>query len=187
MSPAALRLYRLVLYAYPAAFRRDYSPEMEQLLCDQHRRDGVTAQRLMMQEVRDAARTAPRLRWETPMNRVVIIALTTTVAVALLLAVGALGLVLIGVIGSVAWLLWGRSPRPIAPAATSRRWMAWLTVGIVSIGIGVAIPQLDGGELSAMWWTIMAITVVGGAFIAVVGIMFAVNHRQHRLASPHTP
>ena len=186
MNPVALRLYRLMLHAYPAAFRRDYSTEMEQLLLDQHRHDGPAAGRLVMREILDAVRTAPRLRWETPMNRVVIIAIAATAAIASLLAGGALALIPIGATLLAAWLLWGRSLQPIAPAGSPRRRLVWLTAGVVSIGIGVAIPQIDGGELSSLWWTVMAVTVLGGIVMAVIGIVLAVSDRAHRLGTTHS-
>jgi hypothetical protein len=158
---------------------------MEQLLLDQHRNDTAAAGRLVMREILDAVRTAPRLRWETPMNQVVVIAIAATVAIASLLAGGALALIPIGATVFAAWSLWGRSRQPIAPAGPSRRWLVWLIVGLVSIGIGVAIPQIDGGELSSLWWTVMAITVVGGIAMAVAGALLAVSDRGHRLGATH--
>ena len=80
-----------------------------------------------------------------------------------------------------AWFQWGRSLQPIAPARSSRRWLSWLLAGGVSIAIGVAIPQIDGGELNSVWWSVMAITVVGGIFMAVIGVLLAVSDRGHRL------
>jgi hypothetical protein len=187
VNPAALRLYRLVLLAYPASFRREYGSEMEQLLIDRHRHDGSAAGRIVLREILDAVQTAPRMRWETPMNRVVIIAVAATVAIASLLAGGALALIPIATTALAAWLLWGRSLQPIAPARSSRRWLWWLIAGGVSIGTGVAIPQIDGGELNSLWWTVMAISVVGGIVMAVIGVLLAVSDRGHRLTATHTP
>jgi hypothetical protein len=187
VSPAARRLFRLVLLAYPASFRREYGGEMEQLLIDRDRHDGRGAGRIMLGEILDAVCIAPRLRWETPMNRVVIIAVIAAVAIAALLAGAALALIPLAVVALAAWYLGGRSIRPIAPAYSSRRWVWWLLAGGVSIGIGVAIPQIDGGELSSLWWSVMAVAVVGGIVMAVIGILLAVSDRGHRLPATHTP
>jgi hypothetical protein len=181
VNPAYVRLYRLVLLAYPASFRREYGTEMEQLLLDQHRHGGPAAGRIVIREILDAVRTAPRLRWETPMNRVVIIAVAAAVAIASLLAGGALALIPIAATVVAAWFLSGRSLQPIAPARSSRRWLSWLLAGGVSIAIGVAIPQIDGGELNSVWWSVMAITVVGGIVMAVIGVLLAFSDRAHRL------
>jgi hypothetical protein len=186
VNPAALRLYRLVLRAYPAGFRRDYGSAMEQLLLDQCRADPPAVGRVVLREILDAVLTAPRLRWEIPMNRIVLVAIAVTVAIASLLAAGALALIPIGATAVAAWFLWGRSLQPIGPAGSSRRWRAWLVAGLVSIGIGVAIPQVDGGELSAVWWTVMAVAVVGGIGMTVAGILLALSDRGHRLTPiPH--
>lgn len=187
MNPAALRLQRLVLHAYPAAFRHEYGTDMEQLLLDQDRHDGPATWRIVGREFLDAVRTAPRMRWETPMNRVVIIAVAATVVIASLLAGGALALIPMTATALVAWLLWGRQLQPIAPARSSRRWLWWLIAGAVAIGTGVAIPQIDGGELNSLWWTVMAITVLGGIVMAAIGILLAVSDRGHRLTATHTP
>jgi hypothetical protein len=187
VSPAARRLYRLVLLAYPAPFRREYGTEMEQLLVDRNRRDSRVAGRIMLREVLDAVRVAPRLRWETPMNRVVIIAVAATVAIAALLAGAALALIPLAVVALAALYLGRRSLRPIAPAHSSRRWAWWLLAGGVSIGAGVAIPQIDGGELNSLWWSVMAVAVLGGIVMAVIGILLAVSDRGHRFPATQTP
>jgi hypothetical protein len=187
VNPAARWLYRLVLLAYPVPFRHEYRTEMEQLLIDQHRHEGPAAGRILVREILDAVRAAPRLRWETPMNRVVIIAVAATVAIASLLAGGALALIPIAATGLAAWFLWGRSLQPIAPARSSQRWLWWLIAGGSCIAIGVAIPQIDGGELNSLWWSVMAITVIGGIVMAVIGVLLAVGDRGHRLTPTQTP
>ena len=187
MSRTALRLYRVVLHAYPAAFRLDYGTEMEQLLVDQRRHDTVAAGRLVMREALDAVRTAPRLRWENPMNRIVIVVIAATVAIAAGVVGGPLALIPIGATALATWFLWGRSRGPIAPAGASRRWRVWLIAGLVSIGIGVAIPQIDGGELNSLWWTVMALTLVGGIAMVVAGILLGVSDRGHRLSPTQSP
>jgi hypothetical protein len=184
VSSRALRLYRLILRAYPAAFRQEYGAEMEQLFVDQHIHcTGPPDRWIVLREVLDAARTAPRMRWEKPMNRVISIAVAVTVVVAAALAFGPIALVLLAMMGVAAWFLWGRQLDPIASAQSSRRWLGWLVAGGVSIGVGVAIPPIDGGELSSLWWTTMAVAVVGGIVMAIIGVLLAVSDRGHRLGT----
>ena len=178
-----IRLYRLLLIAYPAEFRRHYRAEMVQLLLDQRRHGARPMWRILLRETIDAARAAPRMRWESTMNRVVIIAVGVTAAVAVLLSRGALALIPVGLIALVAWFLWGRRLGPIAPAPSSRRWARWLAAGGAAIAIGIAIPQIDGGELNALWWTAMAVALLGGIAMAIIAILLAVSDRAHRLAS----
>ena len=121
------------------------------------------------------------------MNRVVIIAVGVTIAVAAFLARGALALIPLGVMALVAWLLWGRRLEPIAPAPSSRRWVRWLAAGGAAIATGIAVPQIDGGELNALWWTVMAAALLGGVAMAVIGTLLAVSDRAHRLASTQVP
>jgi hypothetical protein len=187
MSSTSIRLYRLLLIAYPAEFRRHYRAEMVQLMLDQRRHGARATWRILLTEAFDVARTAPQMRWESTMNRVVIIAVVATVAIAALLTRGALMLIPLGIIALAAWLLWGRRLTPIAPAPSSRRWVRWLAAGGAAIAIGIAIPQIDGGELSALWWTVMAVAVVGGIVLAAIAILLAVSDRAHRLASTQLP
>jgi hypothetical protein len=183
VRPTAIRLYRLLLLAYPAEFRRHYRAEMIQLMIDERRHGTRPTWRILLRETFDAARTAPQMRWESTMNRVVIIAVVATVAVAALLTRGALALIPLAIIALAAWLLWGRRLEPIAPAPSSRRWARWLAAGGAAIATGIAIPQIDGGELNALWWTVMAVALLGGIAMAVIGILLAVSDRAHRLAS----
>lgn len=187
MSPAARRLYRMVLFAYPAPFRREYGREMEQLVIDRHRDDREAEGWVVLREIVDAARSAPRMRWETPMNRVVIISGAATVAVAWLVAGGPLAFIPVAATAVAAWFLWGRQPQPIAPARTSRHKRAWLVAGGLSIATGVAIPQIDGGELSALWWAVMAVALLGGVAMVVAGVLLAMSERGHRLAAAQKP
>ena len=48
----------------------------------------------------------------------------------------------------------------------------------------VAIPAIDGGELSELWWTVMAATPLGGIGMAITGVILAASDRANRLASP---
>lgn len=68
MSVVGVRVFRLVLLLYPAEFRRRYGDDMVQLMIDQQRHDRRPVSLVLMDEAIDAARTAPRMRWESPMK-----------------------------------------------------------------------------------------------------------------------
>ena len=118
------------------------------------------------------------------MSRIVILAVVGTAAITAIL-VAQLALIPIAVLGLAAWFAWGRPLRPIAPASASRRWLTWLIAGGAAIAIAIAIPAIDGGELSELWWTVMMLTLLGGIGMAITGALLAVSDRAQRLASPH--
>jgi hypothetical protein len=118
------------------------------------------------------------------MNRIVILAVAGTAAIAAIL-VAQLALIPLAVLGLAAWFAWGRPLQLIAPAAASRRWVTWLIAGGAAIAIAIAIPAIDGGELNALWWTVMMLTLLGGIGMATTGALLAASGRAHRLASPH--
>jgi hypothetical protein len=69
---------------------------------------------MLLEETVDAAHAAPRMRWESPMNRIVILAVVGTVAIAAIL-VAQSALIPVAVLGLAAWFAWGRPLQPIAP------------------------------------------------------------------------
>jgi hypothetical protein len=183
VSAIAIRLYRLVLFAYPPSFRLGFGDEMVRLLIDRRRHEGRSEWRILLEETVDAAHAAPRMRWESPMNRIVVLAVVGTLGITAILA-GQLALIPIAVLGFAAWFAWGRPLQPIAPIAASRRWAPWAIAGGVAIAIAIAIPAIDGGELDAFWWTVMTLTFLGGVGMAITGALLAVSGRATRLASP---
>lgn len=168
---------KAVLRAYPAEFRRDYSDAWLQSLNDRHRHDGEGLVVLVLREIVDATRVAPRMRWESPMNRVVIIVLAVVVAAAVALAASPLALIPVAaVVGAAAWWL-SRQGRPIGSASVTRRGSGMLASGVAGIGIAALIPAIDGGELSELWWTVFAGSLLGGIAMAVIGIIRIADHR----------
>jgi hypothetical protein len=184
VSAAAIRLYRLLLLLYPAEFRRRYGDEMIQLLIDRQLHEQRTTSLALLHETVDAVRTAPRMRWESPMNRTVIIVVAATLAIAAAI-VAKVMLLPLALLAIAAWLMWGRRARPIASAASSRHWMRWMHGGAVAIVVAVAIPAVDGGELNEFWWTVAAVALLGGIAMAVTAMVLAASGRAHRLASPN--
>ena len=181
MSSLAIRLQRLLLHAYPSAFRREFGADMVQLMIDQHRYEGRSPWRSLRTETFDAARSAPRMRLESPMNRLVVVTIAATASIVAVL-VATVTLIPIAVLWFGAWFVWGRKLQPIAAVSTSRRWATWLVAGAVAIAVAIAIPAIDGGELNAFWWTAMFVSLLGGIAMAVVGTALAVSDRSHRLS-----
>ena len=179
MNRIALAAYKAVLLPYPSEFRRAYGDAMVQSLVDRYRHDGAALMPLIVSEVVDAARAAPRMRWESPMNRVIIVIIAATVAAAVALAVSPWALIPIAGAASAAgwWSL--RQGRPIQPSTSgSRRGLAWLVAGAASVGVAVVIPTIDGGELSEFWWTIFALLLLGGIAMMVIGLIQAMTSRK---------
>jgi hypothetical protein len=184
MRAATIRLYRLVLLLYPAEFRRRFGDEMIQLSIDRQLHEQRTTSLALLHETVDAVRTAPRMRWESPMNRTVIIVVAATLAIAAAI-VAKVMLLPLALLALAAWFMWGRRARPIASAASSRHWMRWMLAGAAAIVGAVAIPAIDGGELNEFWWTIAAVALLAGIAMAVTAVVLAASGRAHRLASPN--
>jgi len=181
---AVVRLYRLVLLLYPTDFRRRYGKDMAQLLIDRQLHEQRPDWLVLLHETFDAVRTAPRMRWESPMTRTVIIAVAGTVGIAAALVAKVI-LLPLGVLAVAAWLVWGRRARPIAPASSSRHWTRWLLAGALAIVFAVAIPTIDGGELHELWWTVAAVALLGGIAMTITALVLAASARAHRVSSPH--
>lgn len=62
-SDAQIRLFRMLLYSYPAEFRHEYGMEMEQLFAD--RLQSETRMRLWLETIADFAVSASREHWHT--------------------------------------------------------------------------------------------------------------------------
>jgi hypothetical protein len=156
---------------------------MVQLLIDRQRHGARPPAVALWDELCDAVRAAPRLRWESPMNRTVILVVAGTVAIVAAL-VAKVVLLPLGLLGAAAWAMWGRAGRPIAPSSSARHWLGWSVAALLAIGTAVAIPAVDGGELDEVWWTVMAIALLGGIGMAVTAIVLATSQRAHRRLAP---
>ena len=124
MNRAALCLLRVVQFAYPAEFRRRFGVDLTQLALDRWRHEGVGVWRIVWSESCDAVRTAPALRWESNVTRVVVVSVSAAVAFVAALAVKLL-LIPIVLIALACWLSWGRAGRPIVARQPARRWVRW--------------------------------------------------------------
>ena len=127
MRPLVARTLQLVLRAYPAEFRRSYGDAVLQTVADRHDHEGVSWTRILAPEFLDATRVAPLMRWESPMNRIVIVVLAAAVVGFVAVAVSPATLIPLAVvmIAAVAW--WARQNRPFdaQPAGAPLVRMAW--------------------------------------------------------------
>ena len=175
MSPIARRLFRLMLHAYPKEFRRSYGDAMLQTVIDRHGHDGLSWSRLVAREFFDATRVAPLMRWESPMNRIVLVVLVAAGAALAAIAFSPVVLIPLAVIMIAAVVWWSRHDRPIESNALAHRWHWWLVAGLATIAIGVAIPAIDGGELDGGWWAVFALALLAGTAMTLAGIIGALN------------
>jgi hypothetical protein len=175
VNAAAIRIYRLMLLAYPRRFRRHHGDDMVRTLIDQHRFGARSASRILLHEAIDTARTASRMRTESPMTRTIMLAVAGTAAVAALVAGAPLVLLPAAAIGLVAWSAGGNRIRPIAPTNASPRRRVWLASGGLAVAVAVAIPAIDGGELDQLWWSVMAVCLLGGITMMITGLLLGIN------------
>jgi hypothetical protein len=169
-------LLRLALRACPADFRRAHGAEVLGTVIDRCRHGHEPAGRVVVQEVVDVVRAASRMRWENPMTRTVILAVAITAGTVGALVGGPLrwaalaGAVLI----AVAMTSGLRRRRPAAtPVGGPARWWRWTAAGAVLVAAAVAIPLVDGDELSEPWWAIAAVLLVGGLVAGSIGLVTA--------------
>lgn len=179
-------LYRLALLAYPARFRREYGDAMQQALRDQVSHDNRSTLWVLTRELTDVARTAPRMRWESPMTRVALIVLGVTLAIAAVIAGGPLGVLVIAAVVAIGLLVGAGRDRRVEATLRNRRWVPWAIVAVVGLGGAIAIAQLADGELSEVWWSVMALCGLVGIASAVAATLIAVAHRSEGTASPRS-
>ncbi len=148
MSDPDGRLSRLVLLAYPAAFRSRYGPEMLRCMRDLRRHGAMGRGRLAAHVAADVLLTAPRMRMESLMNRTIAITVALSAALLLALVVAPVALVLVP-LALVALAVAGRRhDRPIAgDEASVGRGRSHILGGLGSLAVAGAILIADGGEL----------------------------------------
>jgi hypothetical protein len=177
VNRAALCLLRVVHFAYPAEFRRRFGPDLTQLASDRWRHEGVGVWRIVWSESVDAVRTAPALRWESNVTRVVVVSVLAAVAIVASVAVKLLLLPVV-FIALACWLSWGHAGRPVPAPQSARHCVRWLVAGVASIAIAVAIPVIDGGELNSFWWSAAAVALLSGVSMVVAGVLLASSARR---------
>ena len=107
--------------AYPAEFRRAYGADLAQLIDDRIRHEGAPGWQVLLGEMYDATLSGPRMRWESFMNRVIILAALSTVAFLAAIAFSPFVIVPIVAVAMVALTVGLRHDAPIT-ATSTRRW-----------------------------------------------------------------
>ena len=181
MNRVTVRLLRVMSRAYPAEFRRDFADDMVQVAIDRHRHEHISAWRILLDEAYDVVRAAPPQRWESVMSRIIIISMVAAATVAAAVAAQPM-LAPLALLVVAGWIAISQRRRPIAGGAP-RRWIGCLAGGVAGVVAAVAIPLIDGGELNAVWWSVMALTGIVGVTMLVAAVALAASGRGHH---PHT-
>jgi hypothetical protein len=147
---SAERIYRLLLRAYPPAFRADYEREMMLVFRDQCRDDDVRSVGFWMRVLLDILRSAPALRAEATRTVEVIMKIAAVVAVLL----GALGIV-----GTVRELVAGYQQ----PVQAGYLLSVVLGVCAFAVIVGAAVAILRGKRQAARPALIAALALMLGA------------------------
>ena len=170
-----MKLYRLLLHAYPRTFRREYGDDMVALVQTQLREE--RAARVVGRTVLDLALTIPTRHLETHMN-----ASSGTALIVILVAVGGLLAVLgnpIGVVAALvlfalAGLAWRRN-RPVVEAGDGRWWKLLLS-GVGLLGTLVVVTTITG-ELPSGWWEVAMLTILVSFGLMGTGIVLGIAGR----------
>jgi hypothetical protein len=191
VSRAVAAFYRALLWTYPPAFRREYGDEMLRRVGDELRFGSVGPWRTGTRLVWDVARTAPRMRWESNMSRVVLVSVAVAVAVIAGFVGSPILLLALLAIAFLAYLALVRDNpgRTItAPPERARGWYWWLLAsgGFVLAGFGVLTIE-GGDELSEIGWSLWMLTWGAAIVMLVIGIVLAVTHFAHRRSGAPPP
>jgi hypothetical protein len=130
----ALRLYRLLLRAYPPAFRAAYGRELEQLFADVWRSAGVHGFRFWWWLIRDTLAAAPRER---------ISAMRNTMTYVLLLVAAVLGLGIAIVDSSPHWDDTGITVAALLATTGSLGLVHPRGAWMWALAVGIWIPLLE--------------------------------------------
>jgi hypothetical protein len=176
---------RLLLAAYPRAFRRQFGDEVARAVADlrRHRRLGRWA--LLARLTVDVVRSAPKLRWESMMSRIrfrpLAVAMVLSVGLMAMLVGSGVYLAAIGAVVALLALVVRSADRPIvADPEVTARWHRWIAAGAVSFAIGFVILVIDGDELTTPGWAVWALSWATGVVLVVFGFVLAAAHLLRR-------
>lgn len=166
------RALRLMLLAYPAAFRRRYGAEMLRCIQDQRRYQEADPVRLALRVAGDVLLTAPRLRMETLMTRTIAITIAVGLTLLLSLLVWPVALTVVPMLVLLAAFS-RRHDQPIAAGDAPRsRWLRHILRGVGALSVSGAVLVLSGGgELSEPLWAIWALSFVSGVTLVILGLV----------------
>lgn len=167
MNQLLLAVYRGALRLYPRTFRRQFHDALVQTVLDQCTFGGRSVVAVVVREVPDVAGSALRMRGEDPMSRFVVSVVVLVAAVVAALAAWPVALAPMALVAIAVFV----AMRETAPVdVRSGHPARWLATAVATIGAAIAIPVIDGGELSEPAWTLMAVLVVLGVGLAVAGL-----------------
>lgn len=169
MSRSQAVIYRMALRAYPRAFRHDYGPALLQNLQDRCRFGGEAGWRALARELTDVARTAPRMRGDSPMFRFGAAAVAVILSAFVALAVSPIAVVAVGV-ATAATLFGSRSREQETGDVAHRPSLPWAVAAAAALAGAIAIPATDGGELSEPLWLAMAMLALVSAGLAAMAV-----------------
>jgi hypothetical protein len=174
----AVSVYRASLRAYPPAFRRDYEDALVQSFMDQHQLGGAALWQVALREIVDVASTAPRMRGESPMARLIATIAGLTIAVLAAVFFGPPALLLVAAGCTAIWFGFLRNA-PTAERAVRRAVSPrWFIAGGIALATAIAIPIIDGGELNQVWWSVMMLLLVAGVGLLVTAVSLVVSSRR---------
>jgi hypothetical protein len=162
-----LGVYRGALHLYPRTFRQEYGDELVRAALDQCTFGGRSPVSVVVRELPDVAGSALRMRGENPMSRFAVSVVVLVAGIAAALAGGPIALVPMAAV-AVAVFMGMRDTPPIE--VRSGHPARWLVTAVGAIGVAVAIPVIDGGELSEPAWAAMAVLLIGGVGLALTGL-----------------
>ncbi len=188
------RIYRVLLLAYPRAFRQVYGADMVQVFGDrlrEQRRSGVRGSLgLWLHTLRDVFTTAPIERMEVrKMTRELLVVLgvglsIAAAAVTMVLGIGgpivalpAIAVITLAVLGTIAWRKPGSVPDGPAPRFDRSQW--WIVPAVVMAGLSIAIGiglLVDDPKVE----NVFALGVFGGAGLLTLAGVRARRHRRRR-------
>ena len=160
MTSFVLAVYRATLRLYPRAFRREYRAALVQAVDDRLRHGPESPWRVLALEVADGIPAAIRMRGDTAMRTTIALTVLAATAVAVVVVQPAAALLVVAVAAAVVMrrAVGGRSAAP------------WAVAAAAALVAAIAIPTIDGDELSEPWWAAMALLVVAAVVLAVVAV-----------------
>jgi uncharacterized membrane protein len=177
---------RLLLAAFPKAFRREFGDDIAQAVRDMRRHGGLGRWRVLARLTIDVVRTAPRMRWESLMSNARLTLIAGVISIGLIAAV--VGhpmfiMLIVSVLALVALLI-RKHDRPIAIEPESAvHWYRWVAAGAASFAAGFVVLFFDGNELTSAGWRIWMFSWATGLVLVVFGLILgftALVNRRHR-------
>ena len=173
-----MTIYRASLHLYPREFRREYGDDMVALLEEQLRDE--SAPRVLGRALLDLLVTVPTRHLEAHMHRSSSTPLVVTfasIAAALTVFGGPIGLLGAVALLGVAALIWRRS-RPVV-ATQDARWWKLLLAGVGLLATLIVVTNITG-ELPSGGWYVAMVTMFTSFGLIGAGVVLGVAGRVRR-------